>query len=137
LSRVGSVQAGRELVHVYVRFGEFLRVNTQLELKALGLKGSAALIEATRHPAPKIADWAKRQLEIQGHDNASELVQTTDREAIADLLRAYGRTRDAEVARLVISFANSQQTTLREAAREAVVLLGETGHWQLRDTRRS
>src|SRR5690606_5964670 len=57
LRHIGNTPAARSLVHVYVRFGEFMRVNTQLELEAMGDRSLAALIEARRHPAQKIAQW--------------------------------------------------------------------------------
>src|SRR5262249_29456599 len=57
LARIGTVEAARELIDVYVRFGEFLRVDTQLQLQKMGNKAVAALIEARRHRAEKIAHW--------------------------------------------------------------------------------
>ena len=94
----------------------------------------AALIEAERHPAPKIAQWAARQLDMLGKAIPGEAIQTNDPEVLADILRAYGRARDPDAARLVISFANSERTQIRDAARESVVLMGEVSNWQLRDT---
>jgi hypothetical protein len=134
LQQIGNVQAARELVGVYARFGEFLRVDTQLGLEKMGEKAVAALIEAERHPAPKVASWATRQLDALGKGIPGEAVQTQDPEALADILRAYGRARDPDAARLVISFANSERTQIRDAARQAVALMGEVSNWQLRDT---
>jgi hypothetical protein len=134
LRHIGTVGAARELIATYARFGEFLRVDTQLSLEKMGEHAIAALIEAERHPAPKIAHWAERQLDALGKAIPGEAVRTNDPEVLADVLRAYGRTRDPDAARLVISFANSERTQIREAARQAVVLMGEVANWQLRDT---
>ncbi len=134
LRQIGTVGAARELVNVYARFGEFLRVDTQLQLQAMGDRAVAALIEAERHPAPKIASWAARQLDALGKAIPGEAVQVQDPEVLADVLRAYGRARDPDAGRLVISFANSERTQIREAARQSVVLMGEISNWQLRDT---
>ncbi|HVW28842.1 MAG TPA: hypothetical protein VHC69_25930 [Polyangiaceae bacterium] len=134
LRHVGTTPAARELIGVYARFGEFLRVDTQLSLEKMGERAVAALVEATRHPAPKIAHWAERQLDALGKAIPGEAVRTNDPEVLADVLRAYGRTRDPDAARLVISFANSERMQIREAARQAVVLMGEVANWQLRDT---
>jgi hypothetical protein len=134
LRHVSTTPAARELIGIYARFGEFLRVDTQLSLEKMGERAVAALIEATRHPAPKIAHWAARQLDALGKAIPGEAVRTNDPEVLADVLRAYGRTRDPDAARLVISFANSERTQIREAARQAVVLMGEVANWQLRDT---
>ncbi len=134
LTQIGTVQAVRELIDVYVRFGEFLRVDTQLQLEKLDDKAVAALVEARRHKAQKIARWAERQLDMLGKAIPSETVQTEDQQVLADVLRAYGRVRDPDAARIVISFANSERSQIREAARQAVALMGEVAAWQLRDS---
>jgi hypothetical protein len=134
LRHIGTVSAARELIGIYARFGEFLRIDTQLSLEKMGEGAIAALIEAERHPAPKIAHWAARQLDALGKAIPGEAIRTSDPEVLADVLRAYGRARDPDAARLVISFANSERTQIREAARQAVVLMGEVANWQLRDT---
>jgi tetratricopeptide (TPR) repeat protein len=134
LRQIGTTPAARELVSIYARFGEFLRVDTQLELEQLGERSVAALVEAERHPAPKIAQWAARQLDALGKGIPSETVQTNDPEVLADVLRAHGRARNPEAARLVISFVSSERAQIRDAARQAVVLMGEVANWQLRDT---
>jgi len=133
LRHINTAAAARSLVHVYVRYGEFLRINTQLELEAMGDRSIAALIEARRHPAQKIAQWAERQLDLRGKAIAGEALRTEDPEALADILRAFGRIRDPDSARVIISFAQSERAQLRGAAREALVLLGEVATWQLRD----
>ena len=134
LVAIGNVRAARALIHLYVRFGEFVRVDTQLQLEKMGDHSLAALIEARRHPAEKIGKWAERQLDLLGKAIPSETVQTDDPEVLADVLRAYGRVRDPDAARIVISFANSEKAQIRLAARQGVALLGEVGNWQLRDT---
>ncbi len=134
LVHIGTVDAVRVLIDVYVRFGEFLRIDTQLQLEKLGDKAVAALIEARHHPAKKIAHWADRELDMMGKAIPSEAIRTDDYEVLADVLRAYGRVRDPDAARLVISFANSERTQVRLAARQAVVMMGEVANWQLRDT---
>jgi hypothetical protein len=134
LVEVGTVEAARQLVEVYARFGEFLRVDAQLQLEKLGDKALAALIEARRHKAEKIAKWAERQLDALGKAVPGEAIQTSDPEVLADVLRAYGRIRDPDAARIVVTFANSERSQVREAARQAVVMMGEVAQWQLRDT---
>jgi hypothetical protein len=134
LEAVGTVEAVRGLVDVYARFGEFLRITTQNALSRLGDKAVPALIEAERHPAEKISKWAVRQLDMLGKRIPSETVQTQDQAVLADVLRAYGRTRSPDAVRIVVSFVSSERAQVREAARQAVALLGEVGSWQLRDT---
>ncbi len=134
LESIGSVEAVRGLVDVYARFGEFLRITTQNALARLGERAVPALIEAERHPAEKIAKWAVRQLDGLGKGVPAEAVQTQDQAVLADVLRAYGRTRNPDAVRIVVSFANSERAQIREASRQAVALMGEVSSWQLRDT---
>jgi hypothetical protein len=134
LAQIGTVEAVRGLIDIYVRYGEFLRVDTQLQLEALGDRAVPALIETRRHPAEKIAKWSARELDTLGKAIPSETVQTTDLQVLADVLRAYGRVRDPDAARIVVSFANSERAQIREASRQAIAMFGEVGAWQLRDT---
>lgn len=134
LETIGTVEAVRGLVDLYARFGEFLRITTQNALSRLGDKAVPALIEAERHPAEKISKWAVRQLDMLGKGIPSEAVQTPDQAVLADVLRAYGRTRNPDAVRIVVSFVSSERAQVREASRQAVALLGEVGSWQLRDT---
>ncbi|HEV8245790.1 MAG TPA: hypothetical protein VGP93_08475, partial [Polyangiaceae bacterium] len=133
LERIGNVDAVRGLIDIYARYGEFLRVDTQLALERLGDRAVPGLIEARRHQAEKIANWALRQLDALGKALPSEAVQTSDHDVLADVLRAYGRIRDPDAARIVVSFAGTERGQVREAAREAIALMGETANWQLRD----
>jgi tetratricopeptide (TPR) repeat protein len=93
-----------------------------------------ALIETQRHQAEKIAKWATRELDALGKAIPSEAVQVADLQVLSDVLRAYGRVRDPDAARIVISFSNSERAQVREASRQAIAMLGEVGAWQLRDT---
>ncbi|HKO46338.1 MAG TPA: hypothetical protein VJV79_01360, partial [Polyangiaceae bacterium] len=89
LAQIGTVEAVRGLIDVYVRYGEFLRVDTQLQLEALGDRAVPALIEARRHPAEKIVKWSARALDALGKAIPSEAVQMTDLQVLSDVLRAY------------------------------------------------
>lgn len=133
LTQVGNVQAARGLIEIYVRFGEFTRVDVQNRLFDLKDGAVAALIEARRHRAEKVARWAERQLDRLGKGVPSEAIRTDDFEVLADVLRAYGRTKDPDAARIIVTYASSERFQLREAARQAIALLGEVGIWQLRD----
>lgn len=134
LGRIGEVEAVRVLLEVYVRFGEFLRVDTQLQLEKLGDRAVPALIEARRHPAEKISQWARRQLDALGRGVPSEAIQTEDHQALADVLVAYGRVRNPDATRILLSFANNERAVVREGARQGIALMGEVASWQLRDS---
>jgi tetratricopeptide (TPR) repeat protein len=131
--KIGTLPAARRLVSVYVRFGEFLRVDTQLALARLGDRAVAALLEATGHPAPRIASWAERQLADLGKGRPSDALQLDDPALRADVLRAYGKLRPLEVMPLLVSYASSDTTLVRTAAREALSAYGEAAVWALRE----
>ena len=133
LEHAGTTEAVRGIIEVHVRFGEFLRVDTQRALSRLGDRAVPALLEARRHPTERIAKWAARRLDAMGRAAPGQAAQIGDAQVLADVFRAYGRTKDIDAARIVIGFAGSERTQLREAARQAVAMLGESGHWQLRD----
>lgn len=133
LARIGTTPAVRELVALYPTFDELLRVDVQQQLAKLGDKAIAPLIEARRGQTRQVRIWAGRQLEALGRGTPGEAVQAEDPQVLPDILRAYGRIRDSDAARVVVSFANSDRTQVREAAREAVVLLAENALWPLRE----
>lgn len=133
LEHAGTTEAVRGVIEVHVRFGEFLRVDTQRALSRLGDRAVPALLEARRHPTERIAKWASRRLDALGRAAPGQAAQIGDAEVLADVFRAYGRTKDLDAGRIVVSFAGSERTQLREAARQAVAMYGESGHWQLRD----
>lgn len=134
LAQVGTIEATRALIGVYEQFGEFMRVPVQRELMSLGDRAVPALIEARVHPVEKIASFARQRLDALGRAVPSEAVQIPNPSTLADVLRAYGRIKDPDARRMLVSFANSDRAMIREAAREAIVLLGEVGIWQIRES---
>ncbi len=62
---------------------------------------------------------ASDQLDVIGKTVPGEAVQTADNQVLADVLRAYGRARDADAARVIVSFANSDRVQVRDAVGRA------------------
>jgi tetratricopeptide (TPR) repeat protein len=133
LSAIGTTEANREIIRIFVRFGEFMRIDCQRQLESMGDLSVAALIETQRHPAPAIAEWAEKLLRQKKKHNPHDAVRTEHPAALADVLVALGRNGDPETARLLISFAGTDQAQVRKAARQGIALLGEVASWQLRD----
>ena len=133
LAAIGTTPAVRELVQLHAYFGELLRVDLQRQIARLKDKAVPALIEARQHDAKIVQRWASRQLDLLGKAIPGEAVATSDTQVLADVLRAYGRTRDVDAVRVLLSFCNSDRIQLREAAREAIAAVGEPGSWQLKD----
>jgi tetratricopeptide (TPR) repeat protein len=133
LAAVGTTPAIRELIALHAYFGELLRIDLQRQIAKLRDKAVPALIEARQHDAKLVQRWANKQLDLLGRAIPGEAVASNDTQILADVLRAYGRTRDVDAVRVILSFSNSDRERLREAAREAIAAIGEPGIWQLRD----
>ncbi|MDI3289983.1 hypothetical protein [Polyangium sp. 15x6] len=133
LTAAGTTPAVRELLQMYSYFGELLRVDLQRQIAKLRDRAVPALIEGRQHDAKIVQRFASKQLDLLGRAIPGEAVGVTDPQALADILRAYGRTRDVDAVRVILSFSNSDRIQLREAAREAIAAIGEPGIWQLRD----
>jgi len=134
LAHIATTPAVRELTGIYAGFGEIFRPDVERQVRALGEHSVATLIELRRGDPKPLRPWAAKLLDTLEKAVPGEAVQTADNQVLADVLRAYGRTKDSDAARVIVSFANSDRTQVREAAREAVTMLGDNGIWQLRES---
>ncbi|WP_437482343.1 hypothetical protein WME75_40600 [Sorangium sp. So ce1014] len=133
LVAAGTTPAIRELIALHAYFGELLRIDLQRQIAKLRDKAVPALIEARQHDAKIVQRWANKQLDLLGRAIPGEAIASNDTQILADVLRAYGRVRDVDAMRVILSFCNSDRARLRDAAREAISAIGEPGVWQLRD----
>jgi tetratricopeptide (TPR) repeat protein len=133
LATIGTTPAVRELINYNAYFGDMFRIDLQRQINKLRDKAVPALIEARQHDAKIVQRWANKELDALGRAIPGEAVASNDTQILADVLRAYGRTRDVDAVRVVLSFSNSDRIQLREASREAIAAIGEPGMWQLRD----
>jgi tetratricopeptide (TPR) repeat protein len=133
LAAVGSTPAVREMIQLYAHFGDLVRIDLQRQVGKLRDKAVPALIEARQHDAKIVQKWANKELDVLGRAIPGEAVASNDTQILADVLRAYGRTRDVDAVRVVLSFCNSDRVQLRDAARESLAAIGEPGIWQIRD----
>ncbi|APR84173.1 Hypothetical protein A7982_09522 [Minicystis rosea] len=133
LAAIGTTPAMREMIQLYAYFNELVRIDLQRQVAKLRDKAVPALIEARQHDAKSVQKWANKQLDLLGRAIPGEAVASNDTQILADVLRAYGRTRDVDAVRVILSFCNSDRVQLRDASREAVAAIGEPGVWQIRD----
>ncbi|WP_437712548.1 hypothetical protein WMF45_43495 [Sorangium sp. So ce448] len=133
LVAAGTTPAVRELIALHAYFGELLRIDLQRQVAKLRDKAVPALIEARQHDAKIVQRWANKQLDLLGRAIPGEAIASNDTQILTDVLRAYGRVRDVDAVRVILSFCNSDRARLRDAAREAISAIGEPGIWQLRD----
>jgi hypothetical protein len=127
LAKIATPAAVRELGALFSNYGELLRPDLERQMVSIGERALPALIEMRRAEAKEVRIWALKLLEALGKAIPGEAVQTGDDQLLAEVLLAYGRAREPEAVRVVISFANSDRRQIREAARRSVQLLGPAG----------
>lgn len=135
LAHAGTTPALRLLVPVASDDAGIMRPELSRQLKALGDRAVAMLLEARRdHDAPpETRVWAANLLEAMGKRIPADVVQTKDNQVLADVMHAYGVTRDMDALPVVLSFVNSDRAQVRAAAREATLAYGQEALWKLRE----
>lgn len=133
LEALGTTPCVREMLTAYGYFGELVRIDLQRAIERLGDKAVPALIEAREHDARKVREWSRHELEAIGRAIPGEAVSTNDLNVLAEVLMAFGRVRDVDAARVILSFVASDRIQLKKAARQAIVAIGEPAIWHLRD----
>jgi hypothetical protein len=102
-------------------------------VQSLGERATAPLIRAAKGPSRRVARWATGELETLGRKVPGDAVQTRSSQVLADVLRAYGDTRDADALPAVLSFVNSDRDEVRDAARQAVLTYQNAALAKLRE----
>jgi tetratricopeptide (TPR) repeat protein len=133
LAHAGTTAAVRQLVLAASDAGGVLRPELGRQLKQLGDRAVAGLIEARRDPAPETRTWAANLLDAMGKRTAGDAVQTKDNQALSDVLRAYANIKDLDALPVVLSFVNSDRVQVRASAREATLAFGQEALWKLRE----
>lgn len=134
LEAIGDVHAVRQMIECEAYFGELVRVDLQRAMLRLKDKAVAALLEAKQHDATKVQRFARKHLDLLGRAIPGESVSTTDPQVLTDVLYAFGRIKDIEATRVVLSFTNADRVQVRTAARAAIGALGEPATWHIKDT---
>ena len=133
LGHIGTTPAIRQWVLLASDANGAFRVELTRQVKQLGDRAVAALIEGRRAPVPETRVWATTTLEALGKRTPGDAVQTKDNQALGDVLLAYAITHDLDALPVVLSFVNSDRTQVRLAAREATLAYGQDAVWKLRD----
>jgi hypothetical protein len=134
LAKIPTTAAAREIAGLFPVFGELLRPDVERQLAILGARALPALIEMRRAEAREQRVFALKMLEALGKAIPGEAVQTGDDRLLAEVLLAYGRAREVDAVRVILSFASNDRRQVREAAREAMLALGELGFPALRES---
>jgi hypothetical protein len=133
VGRIPSSEAGRVLFAFAAAFNGTFRQEVGRIVRG-GLKDYIlpAIIEA-RGMSEMQRIFARQLREALHRVTPGETVQQRDNALLADILRAFGATRQADAMRVVISFVNSDRAQVREAARWAVTQYGRDTIHALRD----
>lgn len=137
LEQRATTTAVRVMLAAYGYFGEIVRIDVQRTLERLGDKAVAALIESKKHKVKRVRRLARRRLDNMGRAIAGEAVAIKDPAILVDVLRAFGRVRDVDASRVLLSYASSERVQLGQAAQAAIAAIGEPGRWHLRDAYQS
>ena len=133
LVHAGTTPALRLLIPVASDAAGIMRPELSRQMKALGDRSLPVLIEARRDAAPETRTWAANLLETMGKRMPSDVVQTKDNQVLADVMHAYGATKDLDALPVVLSFVNSDRAQVRAMAREATLAYGQEALWKLRE----
>jgi hypothetical protein len=133
LAHAGTTPAARQLVLLASEAGGVLRPELTRQMKAMGDRAVAALIEARRDPSNETRTWASNLLDTMGRRTPGEAVQVKDNQALADVLGAYAGIKDLDALPVVLSFVSSDRAQVRAAARAATLAYGQDALWKLRE----
>jgi hypothetical protein len=133
LAHAGTTPAARQLVLLASEAGGVLRPELTRQMKAMGDRAVAALIEARRDPSNETRTWASNLLDAMGKRTPGEAVQVKDNQALADVLGAYAGIKDLDALPVVLSFVSSDRAQVRASARAATLAYGQDALWKLRE----
>jgi tetratricopeptide (TPR) repeat protein len=133
LTHAGTTPAVRQLILVVPDIEGVFRPELTRQIKVLGDRAVAGLIEARRNPTPETRTWAANMLDLLGKRTPGDAVQTKDNQVLSDVLRAYASVKDLDALAVVLSFVNSDRVQVRTAARESTLAYGQDAVWRLRE----
>lgn len=99
----------------------------------LGDRAAAAIIRARSHQDPAGRDWARWSGQELSLEPPGRLVQRLGPRDLADVIAAWGATRNMDAMPVVASFVDDHRRFVREAARDALLAYGQNGIWQARE----
>ena len=122
--RNGRVEGARILVRLAVENKGLLKTTVTNALKRMGDHAVAALIEVRRADDKDLRTWANRTLDSLAKFLPSDEVQVHDPQALSDVLVAFGKIKDPDAIRVIISYLDADRAQVREAARWAIAQFG-------------
>jgi hypothetical protein len=129
----GGVAGARVLVHLAVENKGLLKTTVTNALRRMGDHAVAALVEVRRAEDKDLRTWANRTLDSLGKFLPSDAVQVKDPQALADVLVAFGKIKDPDAMRVIITYLDADRAQVREAARWAIAQFGNDAKAPLKE----
>jgi tetratricopeptide (TPR) repeat protein len=133
LAHAGTPAAVRGMTPLASDLAGQLRPELTRQVKQLGDRAVPGLLLSRHDSSSEVRGWANSQLEALGKRTPGDMVQTSDHQVIADVLRAYASLKDTDALAVVLSFVDSDRAAVRSAAREATLAYGQEAAWKIRE----
>lgn len=130
----GGVAGARVLVRIATEHKGLLKSHASAALKRMGDHAVAALVEVRRDTDKELRGFANKTLDAMGKFLPSDAVQVHDPQALADVLTAFGKTKDPDAMRAIVPYLNADRAPVREAARWAIAQYGADARPVLEET---
>jgi len=130
----GNVAGARVLVRLATDHKGLLKSYASAALKRMGDHAVAALVEVRRDTDKDLRSFANKTLDGMGKFLPSDAVQLHDPQALADVLIAFGKTKDPDAMRAIVPYLNADRAPVREAARFAIAQYGNDARAILEET---
>lgn len=121
----GGTPGARVLVRLSVEQKGLYKPWAVAALKRMGDHAVAALVEVRRDTDKDLRTFANKTLDSMGKFLPSDAVQVHDPQSLADVLGAFGKTKDPDAMRAIVPYLNAERAPVREAARFAIAQFGE------------
>jgi tetratricopeptide (TPR) repeat protein len=133
LAHIGTLDAMHAMLAVVPDHEGAFRPEIVRLLDKMGDRAVPGLVVARKDASPAVRKVAIAELESMNKTRAGDLIQTKSNVLLCDALRAFGIVRDVDGLPIVISFANAERASVRQAAREALGLYGADALPKLRE----
>ena len=133
LGRGHTVEGMTALIRFMPRERQTFRREVAKALLDAGAWSLPALIRGKRTGGnDAVKRFCRSIIASLGASAPADAVRRTDNELLADILLAYGDTKDPQAMNVVASFVDSEREIVREAARRAIGKYGGNAIWALR-----
>jgi tetratricopeptide (TPR) repeat protein len=133
LAHAATTPAFRAMLIASDDHAGMFRVEIGRLLRRAGEPAVPALLLARGSSSASIRKLATTTLEAMGKRTAGDAVQTKNNVVLAEVLRAFGSTRDVDAVGVLLAFVASERAAVRAAARDALLCFDREALWKIRE----